>query len=49
MKAGKMSEGFEILPSIGISWYTYNGKTYYYVTFRWLLWYFTTLNKFKWE
>lgn len=49
MKFGKIAEGFELFPSIGVSWYTYNYKNHYYITFKWLFWYFTTFRKFKWE
>lgn len=49
MTHGKISEGFELLPSIGLTWYTYKNKTHYYVCLRWLFWYITTLKKFKWE
>ena len=49
MRFGKITEGFALLPSIDINWYTWKGKRHYYVQFVWLFWALTTLKKFEWD
>ena len=38
---GWLIEGFDILPSISVTWMTLKLTTYYDVRFSWFRWYFT--------
>lgn len=38
---GKFIEGFEIIPSISITWMTLVDGRFYDVRFSWFFWYFT--------
>ena len=38
---GRLIEGFEILPSLGITWMTLKLNTYYDLRFSWFFWYVT--------
>lgn len=49
MTTGKIGEGFNLLPSISINWYSFKGEKHYYLFLSWLFWYVSTLDKFKWE